>query len=192
MFLQNMAVVSQTPTVNAILRSNHRRSDDDADDRLPFLSTLLNAVQANTNDAELACAVFGLLANVALSARGRASLRSSDAGALSLSAARNHQHDVELLEVAFALLQNVVSVEGDDEEQQTSDVVNLILSSMEKFSEEEALQANACQVLAAVQSQSASIARLIRGDGGRRILSSASTNFPTSCKELVNGLLRDY
>lgn len=136
-----MMVVSPNTTAKSMLKS--KRSNDD---RPNFLSTLLTAIQRSPTKVDLVFSIFGLLSNVALDAKGSTILRSLGANALAVEAIRDHPDSPELHSVAFALLRNVLNVH-ENEQQHTLDLVQLVLQSMEKHTEDEMLQINGCQLL---------------------------------------------
>ena len=108
MFLQNMMVVSANTTLTSILgttkRSTRRMNDDN--ERVDLLPTLLTAVQANSDNADLAFSVFGLLSNIAIHDEGNASLSGLDVHTLATEAIRINSSHSDLHNVVSSLLQN--------------------------------------------------------------------------------------
>ena len=109
MFLQNMMVVSANTTLTSILGTTKRRRqmNDDENEQLELLPTLLNAIQTNSDNADLAFAVFGLLSNVAIYNEGSASLSGLDVHTLATEAIRINSSHSDLHNVVSSLLQNV-------------------------------------------------------------------------------------
>ena len=102
-------VVSANTTLTSILgttkRSTRRMNDDN--ERVDLLPTLLTAIQTNSDNADLAFAVFGLLSNVAIYNEGSASLSGLDVHTLATEAIRIHSSHSDLHDVVSSLLQNV-------------------------------------------------------------------------------------
>jgi len=110
MFLQNMMVVSANTTLTSILGTTKRRrqmNDNDNNEQVDLLPTLLTAIQTNSNNADLAFAVFGLLSNIAIHDEGSASLSGLDVHTLATEAIRIHSSHSDLHNVVSSLLQNV-------------------------------------------------------------------------------------
>jgi len=107
MFLQNMMVVSANTTLTSILGTTKRRMNDDNNEQVDLLPTLLTAIQTNSENADLAFAVFGLLSNIAIHDKGSASLSGLDVHTLATEAIRIHSSHSDLHDVVSSLLQNV-------------------------------------------------------------------------------------
>ena len=108
MFLQNMMVVSANTTLTSILgNTKHRMNDDDNEQEVDLLPTLVTAIQTNSNNADLAFSVFGLLSNVAIHDKGSVSLSGLDVHTLATEAIRIHSSHSDLQDVVSSLLQNV-------------------------------------------------------------------------------------
>ena len=69
MFLQNMAVVSQSSTVKCILKQHKN------DERPEVLSALIAMTKSNSADASSTVNIFGLLINVSLHSKGAKRLK---------------------------------------------------------------------------------------------------------------------
>ena len=72
-----MMVVSPAKTARSILGPERGKRS-----HIDILSILLSTVESNPTNADLAFAVFGLLSNVAVDARGRATLKNLGADSL--------------------------------------------------------------------------------------------------------------
>ena len=110
MFLQNMMVVSANTTLTSILGTTKRRRqmNDDDNEQVDLLPALLTAIQTNSNNADLAFSVFGLLSNIAIHDEGSASLSGGlDVHTLATEAIRIHSSHSDLHDVISYLLQNV-------------------------------------------------------------------------------------
>lgn len=184
MFLQNMMVVSPAKTARSILGPRRRVGHID------ILPTLLSAIQSNPANPDLAFAVFGLLANVAADNRGRDTLQSLGASEVALVAIRSHLQSPGLLSSAFAFV-SMMSVEANDDDDSITDVVELILQSMERHAEDRAMQVNACQLLDVLSqtAQRTSVQNVVQSANWTKVLSRARENFPDGCQELVDGLI---
>ena len=101
-----MMVVSANTTLTSILGTTKRRSRMN-DDQVDLLPTLLTAIQTNSNNADLAFAVFGLLSNIAIHDKGSASLSGLDVHTLATETIRIHSSHSDLHDVVSSLLQNV-------------------------------------------------------------------------------------
>ena len=116
MFLQNMMVVSANTTLTSILGNTKRRSqmnENDNDEQVDLLPTLLTAIQTNSNNADLAFSVFGLLSNIAIHDEGSASLSGGlDVHTLATEAIRIHSSHSDLHDVVSSLLQNVEQLQA--------------------------------------------------------------------------------
>ena len=104
-----MMVVSANTTLTSILGTTKRRRqmNNDDNEQVDLLPTLLTAVQANSNNADLAFAVFGLLSNIAIHDEGIASLHGLDVHTLATEVIRIHSSHSDLHNVVSSLLQNV-------------------------------------------------------------------------------------
>ena len=178
-----MTVVSPNTTITSILGQTRRRRSDNNDDndRLDLLPTLLAAIQTHSNNDDLAFSVFGLLSNVSLHTKGIASLRSLNVYTLAVEAAHKYPSHVELRTVAFSLLHHIGNDAND--EQTTLDLADLVMKSIVTHPDEEMLQMNARQLLQ----------DLLRGDGNDcydEIVTLARENYP-SCTDLVDELQND-
>ena len=77
-------------------------------EQVDLLPTLLTAIQTNSNNADLAFSVFGLLSNIAIHDKGSASLSGGlDVHTLATEAIRIHSSHSDLHDVVSSLLQNV-------------------------------------------------------------------------------------
>ena len=115
MFLQNMMVVSANTTLTSILGNTKRRRqmNDDNSEQVDLLPTLLTAIQTQSDNADLAFAVFGLLSNIAIHDEGSASLSGGlDIHTLATEAIRIHSSHSDLHGVVSSLLQNVEQQEA--------------------------------------------------------------------------------
>ena len=106
-----MMVVSANTTLTSILGTTKRRRqmNNDDNEQVDLLPTLLTAVQANSNNADLAFAVFGLLSNVAIHDEGSASLSGLDVHTLATEAVRIHSSHSDLHDVVSSLLQQATA-----------------------------------------------------------------------------------
>ena len=105
-----MMVVSANTTLTSILGTTKRRRqmNDDNNEQVDLLPTLLTAIQTNSDNADLAFAVFGLLSNIAIHDEGSASLSGGlDVHTLATEAIRIHSSHSDLHNVVISLLQNV-------------------------------------------------------------------------------------
>jgi len=101
-------VVSANTTLTSILgTAKRRRQMNDDNEQNDLLPTLLTAIQTNSNNADLAFAVFGLLSNIAIHDEGSASLSGLDVHTLATEAIRIHSSHSDLHNVVSSLLQNV-------------------------------------------------------------------------------------
>ena len=109
MFLQNMMVVSANTTLTSILGTTKRcrQMNDDDNEQVDLLSTLVTAIRTHSDNADLAFAVFGLLSNIAIHDKGSASLSGLDVHTLATEAIRIHSSHSDLHDVVSSLLQNV-------------------------------------------------------------------------------------
>ena len=108
MFLQNMMVVSANTTLTFILGTKrHRQMNDDNNEQVDLLPTLLTAIQTHSDNADLAFSVFGLLSNIAIHDKGCTSLIGLDVHTLATEAIRIHSSHSDLHNVVSSLFQNV-------------------------------------------------------------------------------------
>jgi len=107
-----MMVVSPGITIKPMLKSKQRNDNSPS-----LLLTLISSAQTNSGNIDMMCAVLGLFINaVALNPSGRSALSSLNVNTLAMNAIRDHPDSPELQEIAFALLQNTVDVEENNDE----------------------------------------------------------------------------
>lgn len=187
-FLQNMMPFIKETTINSLCTLNSRNNDT-----LPgLIPTIFSVIKASRSDSNHVVTSFRLLSAVARTSKGGALLRLLNVDSLVIDTIQEHFDTPHLHEMAFALLRNVLIVDGCETNatKRSSELINLALKSAMKYPRNKVLQENVCELLVVITSESDGEAqRLVQSKRCRRILTLASENFPESCHDVVQLLL---